>query len=97
MDLSDVRISPPDNWQKFESLCLDIFRHQWDDIYAQKNGRSGLEQHGTDIYGSPKRYPQESHGVQCKGKDALYGQKVTARELKEEVAKSLEFKPQLNH
>jgi tetratricopeptide (TPR) repeat protein len=35
--------------------------------------------------------------VQCKGKDALYGQKVTARELKEEVAKALEFKPQLNH
>jgi hypothetical protein len=34
MDLSDVQISPPDNWQKFESLCLDIFRHQWDDIYA---------------------------------------------------------------
>lgn len=97
MDISDVSIGQPENWQKFESLCLDIFRHQWDDIYAQKNGRSGFEQHGTDIYGSPKKYPHEVHGVQCKGKEALYGQAVTAKELKDEVRKALNFRPRLSH
>ena len=97
MDFSDVQINPPENWQKFESLCLDTFRHQWDDIYAQKNGRSGQPQHGTDISGSPKRHPHEMHGVQCKGKDTLYGHKVTERELRAEVKKALDFRPKLDH
>jgi cellulose synthase operon protein C len=97
MGINDFQIPPPKNWEKFEDLCLDIFREQWGDLYATKNGRKGQAQHGTDIYGSPKQYQGQIHGVQCKGKDILYGGIVTEKELESEVAKALKFEPALDH
>ena len=96
MDFNDLQILPPGNWEKFEDLCLDIFRAQWGDPYAAKNGRRGQPQHGTDISGYPRHAAGQLHGVQCKGKDVLYGAAVTEAELEAEVEKALKFEPQLD-
>lgn len=63
---------------------------------AQKNGRKGQRQHGTDIWGRPKNAQGAVYGVQCKGKDRLFGAPVTAKELRDEVTKAREFSPPLS-
>ena len=96
MDFNDLQILPPANWEKFEDLCLDIFRAQWGDPYATKNGRIGQPQHGTDIWGYPQYAAGQLHGVQCKGKDGLYGAALTKAELDAEVEKARRFEPRLD-
>src|SRR3546814_9052208 len=39
---------------EFEDQCFLLFQAHWGDPNAQKNGRNGQTQHGTDIYGQPK-------------------------------------------
>jgi tetratricopeptide (TPR) repeat protein len=97
MDINDFQLPPPKEWGKFEDLCLTLYREQWGDPDAQKNGRRGQAQHGVDISGRPQATPGEVHGVQCKGKDNNLGAVVTKIELEEEVAKALTFQPPLAH
>jgi hypothetical protein len=73
------QIAPPKSWADFEDLCHAIFRAEWNDRYAQKNGRNGQPQHGVDVFGSPNAVRDVSHGVQCKGKDRAYGRKATLK------------------
>ena len=84
MDINDFQLPPPKEWGKFEDLCLTLYREQWGDPDAQKNGRRGQAQHGVDISGRPQATPGEVHGVQCKGKDNNLGAVVTKIELEEE-------------
>lgn len=95
MDINDFQLPPPTEWGKFEDLCLTVFREEWGDPNAQKNGRRGQAQYGVDISGYPRASPGEVHGVQCKGKDTLLSAVVTKSELEEEVRKALTFKPAL--
>ncbi|MCB1526953.1 MAG: hypothetical protein KDJ45_04530 [Hyphomicrobiaceae bacterium] len=97
MDFNDKQILPPKNWQTFEDLCLELFRREWADRTATKNGRSGQPQHGTDISGRPRSAAGKWHGVQCKGKDAAYGAELTEKEIIEEAEKAKAFKPALEH
>jgi hypothetical protein len=60
-----VEIPPPANWQDFEILTLDISRLLWKDDYAERNGRSGQEQKGVDVYGY-NHGMKEHTGIQCK-------------------------------
>ncbi len=94
MDFSDFQIPPPRHWPKFEDLCLSLFRQVWRDPTAQKNGRMGQPQQGTDISGEDEGAPV---GVQCKGKDAGLGATLTETELRAEVAKAKSFTPPLSH
>ena len=97
MDFNDKQILPPANWQTFEDLCLELFRREWGDSLATKNGRSGQPQHGTDISGRPRSAAGKWYGVQCKGKDAAYGAALTEKEITEEVEKAKVFTPALEH
>jgi hypothetical protein len=94
MNFNERQIAPPTYWQKFEDVCLSIFRNAWVDPTAQKNGRVGQPQHGTDIYGYAGGALQ---GVQCKGKTVGYGATVSETELRDEVAKARNFTPALSH
>jgi len=94
MDFTDKQIRPPKSWQKFEDICLDIFKHVWADPLARKNGRTGQPQHGTDIYSSAASGLGQ-RGVQCKGKDEAYDARLTLAEFKRELAKAEKFKPGL--
>ena len=51
---SPTQIQPPANWQDFETLCKKLWGEIWcctDTI--KKNGRSGQNQYGVDVYGAP--------------------------------------------
>ena len=97
MEFNELQIPPPKYWQQFEDLCLDIFRHVWSDPTAQKNGRVGQPQHGTDIWGKAASDGRALHGVQCKGKDAAYGGSITEKEMRDEIQKAKSFTPPLLH
>jgi hypothetical protein len=97
MDFRSKQIAPPKSWTEFEDLCHAIFRSEWNDPLAQKNGRNGQPQHGVDVFGSPNAVRDVSHGVQCKGKDRAYGRKATLKELTQEITKADSFTPPLEH
>ena len=92
MEFHELQIPPPRYWQQFEDLCLSIFREVWGDPTAQKNGRAGQPQNGTDISG---RANGAAVGVQCKGKDVGLGATLTEDEVRTEVEKAKGFKPPL--
>lgn len=95
ISISDSMIAPPLTWQKFEDLCWQVYRSEWNDPTIQKNGRSGQPQAGVDIYGHSE--PNRLVGIQCKGKSNYRDKELTEKQLKEEVAKAREFRPPLSH
>lgn len=84
----------PINWQDFESLCKKLWGEIWQCPEIKKNGRSGQQQNGVDIYGMPKN---ETHyfGIQCKGKDEYTNQQFTELEINTEIEKAKSFRPLL--
>ena len=93
MNFNERQIPPPKYWQQFEDLCLSLFRNIWGDPTAQKNGRSGQTQHGTDVWGGADYDRGALHGVQCKGKDIGLGAAVTENGSRSEVEKAKQFTP----
>ena len=84
---------PPEEPKAFESLCLALFQEIWGSgSGAQKNGRSGQQQAGVDIYG---RVDGRWVGVQCKQKSGLLHTKLNVVELEGEVRNALHFTPPL--
>jgi len=55
----------PSTHQDFEDLCHQVYRVILGDMTATKNGRSGQEQHGVDIFLTSKGL---RYGIQCKQK-----------------------------
>lgn len=89
------QLSKPENWQDFESLCKKLFGELWDCRNTiRKNGRSGQDQSGVDIYAIPKG-EDAYFGIQCKGKDDYTKAKVTQKEITTEIAKAQKFEPKL--
>lgn len=82
----------PANWQDFESLCLMLWREEWDSDDLKKNGRTGQIQHGVDIYGH-RAGEDEYSGIQCKCKSD--GEVLTADEVSAEIEKAKSFQPPL--
>ena len=90
-----TQIQPPANWQDFETLCKKLWGEIWNcSDTIKKNGRSGQEQCGVDVYGAPNN-GTEYYGIQCKGKDNYTHAQLTTKEIDEEISKALNFKPQL--
>ncbi|SMG39263.1 hypothetical protein [Sphingobacterium psychroaquaticum] len=84
----------PANWQDFETLCKKLWGEIWNCPETKKNGRTGQEQQGVDVYGIPfgeDRY----YGVQCKGKDEYTHKQFTKAEIIEEIEKAQKFQPAL--
>jgi len=46
-----MRLPEPSDWQEFELITRDAMQLKWATPVLQRNGRSGQEQHGVDIYG----------------------------------------------
>lgn len=90
MSLSNTSLPKPKNWQDIENHTCVLIACVLNDPSTQKNGRSGQKQNGVDIYG----YRRDGClvGVQCKLK---YEEQVTAEELRTEVEKAKNFKPEI--
>jgi hypothetical protein len=94
-DITNRALPEPKNWQDFERLCFDLYRHIWKTTDADMNGRQGQPQAGVDVYGTD-RVEDKLVGVQCKGKDQGYGNKLIEKELREEIEKAKIFIPALD-
>src|SRR6266699_2201078 len=94
-DITNQVLPEPKNWQDFERLCFDLYRHIWKTTDADMNGRTGQPQAGVDVYGTD-RVEDKFVGVQCKGKDQGYGANLTQRELRDEIKKAKNFIPALD-
>ena len=80
----------PENWQDFESLCLLLWRAEWNSEDLKKNGRNGQAQKGVDICGH-RDGENEYSGIQCKCKPG--NKALTTNEIDEEIANAQQFKP----
>ncbi|SIQ19178.1 restriction endonuclease [Maribacter ulvicola] len=84
----------PENWQDFEKLCKKLWGEVWNCPEIMRNGRSGQDQAGIDIYGVP-RDETSYYGIQCKGKDEYTGKQLTEKEIHREIEKAKKFEPNL--
>lgn len=82
----------PANWQDFESLCLMLWREEWNSDDLKKNGRTGQSQQGVDISGH-RDGEDEYSGIQCKCKSD--GEILTTDEVAAEIEKAKAFRPPL--
>ena len=92
---------PPLYWQQFEDLAHGLLGEVYSSPDAQQFGRPGQAQDGIDVFGRSKRYGMI--GVQCKRLSDLDengspfpGGPVTRKLLRQEAAKSLDFKAKLS-
>ncbi len=93
MSLSNIVLPKPTNWQDFERIIRDLFECVLGDPDTQLNGRSGQPQHGVDVYGYRNQQTDYLVGVQCKKK---LDDKVTEKELRDEVNKAKNFTPEIS-
>src|SRR5260370_35656117 len=93
-DITNRVLPEPKNWQDFERLCFDLYSRLWKTNDAEMHGRQGQPQAGVDVYGTD-RLEGRFAGVQCKGKDQGYGDKLTEAELRAEIEKAKTFDPPL--
>ena len=84
-DHTSVSIPPPKDWPAFERNARLLFQLSLNDPAVQNNGVSGQRQHGVDIFGKRGGGTGPQVGIQCKGKSADYGGRVTEKELRAEV------------
>lgn len=84
----------PSNWQDFETLCKKLWGEIWKCPEIKKNGRSGQEQSGVDVYGIPFNDDQY-YGIQCKGKDEYTNKQFTKKEILKEIELAKAFLPKL--
>jgi hypothetical protein len=93
--IAPKQIQKPENWQDFEKLCKKLWGEVWYCASSiKRNGRSGQNQCGVDVYGLPKG-ESAYHGIQCKGKDDYTKSKLTSGEIDTEILKAMNFKPAL--
>lgn len=62
--MSTLGFPPPEHWQDFESLTLDVAKLEYPGAHVQKYAREGQEQHGVDIL--VEHGGAEIVGIQCK-------------------------------
>lgn len=91
---ASLSLRRPTNWQDFESLAKKLWGEIWNCPDIRKNGRSGNNQHGVDVYGIPEGETQY-YGIQCKGKDEYTDKQFTEKEILEEINKAKTFQPPL--
>ncbi|WP_421705662.1 PIN domain-containing protein [Alloalcanivorax xenomutans] len=88
-----IQVPKPDNEYKFENACRILWCKLLNDPNVEVNGRRGQKQNGVDLYGNRNGDTDHYVGIQCKWKG--HGQKLTEREVRQEVDKCLEFAPPL--
>jgi hypothetical protein len=91
---SQAEYPRPTDWPEFEELCWDLYRREWRDPHAQRNGRDGQPQAGVDVFGHDAGNRGGFTGVQCKLR--RQGERLVLVEVKEEIAKAETFRPPLD-
>jgi tetratricopeptide (TPR) repeat protein/SOS-response transcriptional repressor LexA len=92
-DLGQWQHPPPSEWEKFERICFDLWKHIWKDDNTRRHGRGGQVQDGVDIFGQIEG--KGWAGLQCKKREAFAADALTVEELPEIVEAAKAFKPKL--
>ncbi len=82
----------PQDDVEFQEMIRDIFSTHWRDDGAIVYGRSGQKQFGVDVFGNPNK-SKLNYGIQCKVRK---GEKLTKKEIENEINEAKKFKPQLD-
>jgi hypothetical protein len=88
--IQSMQLPVPSNWQDFETIVRDAQAQRWKSTTLQKNGRSGQQQQGVDIYG-----PDDSGrpvGIQCK----RYKDPLRLKDITVEIESAENFNGHLN-
>ena len=87
---SPYQIPKPKNWQDLETLCLALWKKEWNTKSFKTYGRPGQHQNGVDVFG---RYDDglEFGAIQCKCKEEE--KELTTKIIQAEVDKAKKFKP----
>lgn len=86
-----THIRIPKNHADFESKSVILFRILLEDPSVKKLGRSGQKQFGIDLIGYRKQDLKRPVGIQCKKKKPA--EKLTEKEVRDEVKKALKYNP----
>ena len=93
-ELPAIKIPKPRDEQAFERCNEILWRCVLKDSSAQLHGRRGQSQNGVDIIGRRDGKPDRIVGIQCKLKSE--GKRLEEKEVREEVARALKFRPPLS-
>ncbi len=91
---ASLTLRRPSNWQDFETLCKKLWGEIWNCPEIKKNGRTGQNQRGVDVYGMPFG-DNKYYGIQCKGKDEYTHKQFSEDEIEKEINYAKLFKPSL--
>lgn len=94
MQIQDLRLAPIDNPDRFEHLCLEVFRIKYNDPNIQRNGSKGQAQNGVDIF-CHLEGRLEWVGIQCKVRNRSQG--LTIKEVQRDLSLARTFNPKLAH
>lgn len=90
-ELRNLNIPPPTDDDRFEFLCLELWRRILEDPHVQPNGRRGQRQHGVDLIG--RKNGTDWVGVQCKVRS---NGNLTESDITGDVQKAKDFNPRLS-
>ena len=88
-----TQIRKPSDETAFETNCVVLFKDLLSDPDVKRVGTRGQFQQGVDIIGKRNRDSKQIVGIQCKLKSGV--SKLTKKEVNDEVANALTFKPRL--
>jgi hypothetical protein len=99
-----VDIPTPKYWQDFEVITHEVFKLEWSDPHAQRNGREGQAQNGVDVFGIDYRTTAKMFtGVQCKKRQTkskgyvVPATSLSTNDIDNEINAAKAFKPALKH
>lgn len=96
--IAPTNLTPPKNWQDFETLCLKLWGEIWNIPHEiEFNSDNSQGQQGVDIYGAVNG--AQYFGIQCKNKklnliDGIRN-RITVKDIQAEIDKAKLFKPPL--
>lgn len=90
-DLRNLQLAPLDDEDRFEDLCLYLWRRILNQPATQRNGRRGQRQHGVDLFG---RRNQSANwvAIQCKVRT---GGALSEEDVFNDVERAKSFNPRL--
>ncbi len=90
-DLRDLQLAPLDDEDRFEDLCLALWRRILNQPATQRNGRRGQRQRGVDLFG---RRDQSATwvAIQCKVRT---GGALSEKDVLNDVESAKNFNPRL--
>ena len=90
-DLRNLQLAPLDDEERFEDLCLALWRRILNQPAAQRNGRRGQRQQGVDLFG--RRDGSSAWvAIQCKVRS---GGSLSDADVLNDVRSAKEFNPRL--